>query len=380
MPPGTAHPSTNQFELLDAYVGLMLSNWQVTFGRQSLWWGPGDGGPMMFSNNAEPINMFRINRVTPFKLPSILGWLGQMRTEFFLGQLSGYEFVLSPSGFTGHFGQDLAQQPFLHGQKVSFKPTRNFEFGVFRTTIYGGPGYPLTTHTLLRSLFSTENKGTFGTPRKPGDRRSGVDFSYRLPGLRNWLTFYGDGFTDDEFSPFGYADRSVWHAGLFLSHVPRVPKLDLRVEGVYTDNPLGGRICCGFFYFNSTWKGGYTNRGYLIGSWIGREGQGAQAWTNYWFNARNRLQFNFRHQKVSQEFIPGGGSLTDAGVRGDYWLRPNLGLSVSVQYERWLFPVIQSNPSTNVSATVEILFQPQKLFQRSATNAANSASTTGGRP
>src|SRR5258708_31223269 len=113
---------------------------------------------------------------------------------------------------------------------------------------------------------------------------------------------------------------------------------------------------------------------------MGRASQGVQAWTNYWFNARNRLQFNFRHQKVSQLFIPGGGSLTDVGVRSEYWVRSNLSLSASVQYERWLFPVIQPNPSTNVSATVEILFQPQKLFRHSASTATGSDSEDGGRP
>jgi hypothetical protein len=197
--------------------------------------------------------------------------------------------------------------------------------------------------------------------------------------LRNWLSFYADGLAYDQFSPIAYADRSVWRAGLYLSQFPRVNRLDLRVEGVYTDNPLGGNICCGFFYKNLTWRSGYTDSGNIIGSWIGREGQGAQAWTNYWFNARDRLQFNFRHQKVSQEYLPGGGSLTDAGVRGDYWVRPNLSLSASVQYERWLFPVIQPNPSTNVSATVEILFQPQKLFRRSATG-PGSESGSGDQP
>ncbi|HXM94426.1 MAG TPA: capsule assembly Wzi family protein [Candidatus Dormibacteraeota bacterium] len=379
LPPDTGRPSVGQFKLLDAYVGIMLSNWQVSFGKQSLWWGPGDGGPMMFSDNAAPINMFRVNRITPLKLPSILGWLGPMRTEFFLGQLAGSEFVFTPSGFAGQFGQSLSPQPFINGQKISFKPTRNFELGVFRTTVYGGPGYPLTWHTFFRSLFSTANRGTFGTPEKPGDRRSGVDFSYRLPGLRKWLTFYGDGFTDDQFSPIGYFDRSAWHAGLYLCQFPRLPKLDLRVEGVYTDNPIGGNVGHGFYYFNFTWRSGYTNDGNLIGSWIGREGQGAQAWTNYWFTARNRLQFNFRHQKVSQEFIPGGGSLTDAGVRADYWVRPNVSLSTSVQYERWLFPVIQPNAQRNVAASVEILFQPQKLFRRSVSNADTTTSENGGR-
>jgi len=63
--------------------------------------------------------------------------------------------------------------------------------------------------------------------------------------------------------------------------------------------------------------------------------------------------------------MPGGGSLTDVGVRSDYWVRPYLSVSASVQYERWLFPVIQPNATTNVSATVEVSFQSQKSFRRS---------------
>jgi hypothetical protein len=382
LPPGTAQPSVQQFGLLDAYVGLMFSNWEVSFGKQSLWWGPGDGGPLILSDNMKPINMFRINRVAPFKLPSILGWLGPIRTEFFLGQFTGYQFVFSPSpiGFNGQFGQALNPQPIIHGEKISFKPTPNFEFGISRTTIYGGPGYPLTIHTFLRSIFSTVNErisSTGGSPDKAGDRQASVDFSYRIPRLRKWVTFYADGFADDQISPIAYADRSAWHAGLYFSQVPRLPKLDLRVEGVYTDNPLGGNLGHGFYYFNFTWRNGQTNDGNLIGSWIGRQGQGAQAWTNYWFTARNRLQFNFRHQKVSKEFIPSGGTVTDVGARGDYSIRPNIGLSAWVQYEQWLFPVIQPNSTRNVTAGVEVQFQPQKLFQRAA---ANVRSGTGGRP
>src|SRR5712664_820048 len=265
LPPGTAQRSVTQFSLLDAYVGLMLSNYQVSFGKQSLSWGPGNGGSMTLSNNAQPINMFRISRTTPLKLPSILGWLGPVRTEFFLGQLAGYEFIFSPSGLNGQFGQALAHQPFIHGQKLSFRPTRNFEFGFFRTTIFGGEGYAFTSHTFLRSLFSTGNT-LAGDPNKPGKRLSGLDFSYRLPGLRNWLTFYADGLAYDQFSPIAYADRSAWRAGLYFSHFPLLPKLDLRVEGVYTDNPIGGAVGSGFYYSNGTWRSGYTNNGYLLGS------------------------------------------------------------------------------------------------------------------
>ena len=361
-PPGTVQSSVSQFQVLDAYVGLMFSNWQVSFGRQSLWWGPGDGGAMMLSDNAAPLNMFRINRVTPFKLPSVLGWLGPMRLEFFLGQLSGQQFIELNSA-VGSFEHTLHPQPMIHGERFTFKPTQDFEFGFSRTVIFAGEQIPFTLNSFKNSMFSFSTSNGGNGQADPGDRRSGLDWSYRVPKFRDWLTFYGDAFTDDQISPIAYFDRSAIRAGLYLSRLPRLPKIDFRVEGVYTDLPAGGRLSHGFFYSNDRYLDGYTSQGQLLGSWIGREGQGAQAWTNYWFNARNRLQFNFRHQKVSNQFIPSGGTLTDVGVRSDYWLRPSLGISTTLQYERWLFPVIQPNATRNVSATLEIQFQPQKLFR-----------------
>jgi Capsule assembly protein Wzi/PAP2 superfamily len=369
LPPPTPQPSVSQFELLDAYVGFMVSNWQFSFGRQSLDWGPGDGGSLMFSDNAAPINMFRINRVSPFKLPSILGWLGPLRLEFFLGQVRGHDFINGvTTGELGSFGVPINPQPMIEGERFTFRPTRNFEFGFSATAMFAGEGVPFTLHTLKEAIFSGGN-GPPGSSTDPGDRRSGMDWSYRLPKLRNWITFYGDAFTDDQPSPIAYLDRSAIRGGLFFSHLPRIPKLDLRMEGVYTDLPAGGNLSHGFFYHNDRYLNGYTNEGNLLASWIGRQAQGAQAWANYWLSTRNRIQVNFRHQKVSQQYLPGGATLTDVGAQGDYWLRSNVGLSVSVQYERWLFPVIQPNVSRNVSAKVEILFQPQKLFRSSVANA-----------
>ncbi len=357
LPAASPIGQTDQFRLLEGYIGLNIRNWQLTFGKQSLWWGPGQGGPMMLSDNAAPINMLRFNRVTPFKLPGILGWLGPIRTEYFLGQLSGYEFVDSPAGLVGQYGQSLKLQPFIHGEKVSFEPTANFQFGVFRTTIFGGPGYPMTAHTFLRSLFSTGNQ-VAGSPIKPGDRRSGVDFSYRIPKMRNWLTFYGDGFTDDEFSPIGYFDRSAWHAGIYAPRVPGIQKLDFRAEGVYTDNPIGGAVGQGFYYFNWTWRTGYQNAGNLIGSWIGRDGQGAQTWATYHFSPKTDLQFNFRHQKVSQQFLSGGGTLNDVGLRANLWCGPAVNLSALVQYEKWNYPVLAQPMQANVTTSLQLTFWP----------------------
>jgi hypothetical protein len=379
LPPSTPQPAVSQLSLLDAYVGVTFSDWQFTFGRQSLWWGPGDGSPLMFSDNAAPLDMFRINRVSPMTLPWIFRYLGPMRVEFFLGQLRGQEFINGLGIVTGSFTSPLNPQPMIHGERFSFKPTRNFEFGFSRTALFAGQGLPFTLGTFRSSLLSSGN-GAPGTLSDPGDRRSGLDWSYRLPKLRDWLTFYGDAFADDQFSPIAYFDRSAIRAGLYLSHLPKIAKLDLRAEGVYTDVPAGGALSHGFFYFNPRFVNGYTSNGNLLASWIGREGQGAQAWTNYWFNARNRVQINFRHQKVSQQFIPGGGTLTDVGIRADYWTRSNIGISGWVQHERWLFPVIQPNEASNVTAAVQISFEPQKWFRRNSSVDADSPSSGGGLP
>ena len=367
-PPDTPAAAVNRMDLLEGYIGVQFNSWQLTFGKQALWWGPDESGPMLLSNNAAPILMLQINRVRPFNLPL----LGAIRVDYFIGRLSGYHWTYSQnSGYTGSWTESLSDQPFIVGQKVSFKPSSNLELGISTTSLFAGPGVPATLHKLLRASYSTSN-GDPGTSGDPGDRRGGFDFAYRVPKLRDWLTFYGDAFTDDQANPWLAWDKTALTSGLYLSRVPAIPKLDFRVEGVYTDLPGGTAVVNhGFFYINSRFKSGYTNDGNLIGSWIGRQGQGADAWSTYWFTPRNRVQLHFRHQKVSREFIPNGGTLTDIGASTDYWMHSSLGLSASVQYERWLFPVIQLDPAKNVAATVQLLFAPHSLFQHSAKSAGS---------
>ena len=361
MPPDTPVRSIDRGHLLDAYIAMNLWDWQLSYGKQSLWWGPDEGGGMMLSDNADPLTMFRINRVTPFKLPTIFGLLGPMRLEFFIGQYSGYEFMYTPQGLVGQYGQSLHPQPIVHGERFSFKPTPNFEFGMSRTTDYGGPGYPLTWHTFLRSVFSTDQTIP-GAPNKPGSRRSGLDFSYRL---HNALMFYADGFTEhDTISPIVGPDVAAWLGGIYIPRLPKLPKMDFRAEGVYTDPPIGGNVGSGYFYYNPTWISGYENSGRLMGNWVGREGQGVQVWTSYWFTPRNKLQFEFRHLKVSHEFVPNGGTLADVGVRADFWARSCFSVSAAVQYEAWTFPVIAPTRQSNVSSSLQLTFWPKGISRR----------------
>src|SRR5712692_1049329 len=169
--PARAFPTVDQFRVLDAYALVNLDNWEFSFGKQSLWWGPGESGPLIWSNNAEPVLMGRISRTIPLRLPSIFGLLGPMRVESFFGKLAGHEFPA---------------RPFIHGQKVSFKPTPRLEIGFSRTVIFAGMGHPLTFGSFWRSFFTLPGQAPDIGP-DPGDRRAQLEFAYRV---ENWFTFY----------------------------------------------------------------------------------------------------------------------------------------------------------------------------------------------
>jgi membrane-associated phospholipid phosphatase len=362
LPPNTGTPSVRQFQLLDAYVSFTLSNWQMSFGQQSVWWGPSVGGPIMFSDNATPVPMFRINRVSPFKLPWILGIMGPMRAEAFLGRLMGQQFIFGQStGLIGQWGTSFSDQPFFLGEKLEFKPTRNFEFGVSFAQVTSGQGQPFTFHQYLLANFFGPAIGTTdglpGTPNDAGSAHSGVDFTYKIPGLRRWVSLYGDAMTTDEYSPLGYPRKSIYQGGIYIPRIPGIPKLDLRMEGGSTE-PADFGTCVGCFYYNDRFKEGYTNNGNLMGTWLGRAGQGEQAWSTYWLSSRNTIQFHYRHQKAVANFVPSGGTINDAGVSANVWLKTNLELTGLVQYEKWSYPILASGPQTNVTSSLGINFMP----------------------
>jgi membrane-associated phospholipid phosphatase len=359
VPPGNPVLAISQADLLVGYVGMQFDNWEFSFGKQEQWWGPDQSGPMLFSTNAAPIEMFEINRVSPFTLPWLFHYAGPVRVQFFVGRLTGQDFVNSVlTGLTGSWTQPLSDQPFIDGEKISLKPTPNFEIGMGITTLFAGKGVPMTLHKFGQSILPTGN-GLPGTPSDPGDRRGGFDFTYRAPKLRNWLTLYGDAFTDDEISPWRNWNKAAVTSGVYLPRIPKIRKLDFRAEGIYTDPPaMQPSLQHGFFYWNGRFVSGYTNDGTLIGSWIGRQGQGADAWATYWFTPKDELQLNFRHEKVSKGFIPNGGTITDEGVNGSIWLRSTLSVTASVQYETWDFPVISGTTQTNVATSIGLTFWP----------------------
>ncbi len=359
-----ATAAANQFRLLDSAVTLNIHNVQFSFGKQSEWLGPSQTGSLLLSDNAAPIPMFRIDNVSPFEIPLLSRLLGPVRMDFFVGQLSGQRWEFDPPN-PHLLGPTFHPQPFIHENKISFKPTENLEFGMGVTAIFGGPGLPFTWNEFVRSYYVHKQTIQAGNPAK---RFSEFDFSYRIPGLRNWLTIYNDSLVGDEYSPIG-SSRPLLNPGIYLPRLPKIPKMDLRLEGLKEPFAAGNEFPPGFPYYDLRYRSGYTNDGNLMGTWIGRAGFGGQAWATYWFSSRNKLQVGYRHQEVNSKFVvnaqgEGGGHANDFSAQYECNLRPDVSFTGFLQYEQWNFPVLRSSAQSNVTASVQLTFHPNLQFHK----------------
>jgi hypothetical protein len=354
--------STNAFRVVEADLAYHLWGHELSLGKTDAWLGPAQGGAFAWSNNAENIYSFRVNRVEPFRIPGLSRVTGPFRYDFFVGSLKGHT---SPN------------EPWVHVEKISFKPTTNLEIGFERTVIWGGKGHvPITLHSFLKSFFSVQNVTLAEKLGRddPGARFGAFDFTYRLPFVRKWLTLYADSDAHDDVSPISAPRRAAIRSGLFLTQFPGAPKLDLRVEGVTsnTSHNDGGQSAGKFIYWEGVQTQGYTNKGNIMGDWIGRESTGGQAWLTYHLGPGEFVQLNYRNAKAGKDFIPaaanpaapqsvpGGTTQNLVGVNVLKRLGDDTELNAWVQYEHWTVPLIASGPQSDTSAAVQITWHPRK--------------------
>jgi hypothetical protein len=196
--------------------------------------------------------------------------------------------------------------------------------------------------------------------KDPGARFSAFNFSYRVPFVRNWFTVYTDSEVHDDVSPFDAPHRAALRPGLYLSHVPGVPKLDIRAEAAYTDVPAKTSQSGQFMYYEAVEKQGYTNNGQLFGDWIGREDKGGQAWITYHLSGNEWLQVGVRHQKAARDFIRGGTTLNDLNFQAVKRLGKDFEIDGKFAYERWKAPIYLPGLQTVTTTTVQFTWFPER--------------------
>lgn len=340
---------------LELYAGFAFAGNALTFGKQQLYWGPTTMGPLSFSSNAEPTYSGRFVSTRPHPLPFVPS-LGTYRFDIVLGKLSGHT---APA------------RPWYNGQKISFNFGDYLEIGFTRWSVFWGVGHPITLHSFKDNIFSFNSTGSYvgigaapyGDRLDPGDRKSNFDFRYKLPFLRKAVTLYADAYSDDDPNPISAPRRAVWNPGIYFARLPWLQHMDLRVEAVSSQGlatDFGGQ----HFFQNNQYLDSNTNKGFLLGNAIGRDGRAIEGRTGYWFSGRTRVEGGYRQNKVSTLFLPGGGTITDGFVNGSYALNRHWTAQIFTQYERFLIPSYMSGSQHNTSGWFQLTWTPELSLHR----------------
>jgi hypothetical protein len=341
--------AANNLRVLEATASVHLVGHEISIGKNDYWLGPGRGGSLLWTNNADNIYSFEINRVEPLRVPLLSRITGPFRYQFLVGSLQGHTYPNSP---------------WIHTEKMSFQPTHNLEFGFGRSVIWGGKGHePITLHTFLRSFFSLTNV-TYQTKyssRDPGDRLGSFDFNYRLPFVRNWLTLYADAAAHDDVNPISAPRRASYRTGLYLARFPGAEALDFRIEAANTDPPTSRSNRGEFLYWELVQRQGFTDKGFLISDAIGRENKGGQVWLTYHLSPCESIQGSFRTTKAAKDFIPGGTTQNDTVVAITKRLTPEVEFQGLVQYERYKIPLLVAGQQSDTSVRVGFTWYPSNL-------------------
>jgi hypothetical protein len=353
---------TSRLRPIEGYAALSLGNWQLSFGQQSLWWGPDRSTSLILSNNAAALPMIRLARAIPGYLPGALKLLGPVHFDFFLGREGGIHFLRLGPNFVpyGSENSSVTPPPYLWGAHLTIKPTVNLELGFSHTVIFAGYGRPLTFGTFFHTFSILGNEQAV----EPGKRVTEINLAYHIPGFRRAIQVYSEGMAWDDPEGGKFVARFAWDPGIYVSALPKFHQFDARFEAVYTDLPKAYET--GYFYANLHYTQGYTNYGQIMGSWVGREGIGGQASTTYWHSPQKKVTFFYR-KMVSDVALLNGGHNTDFGATASWRVRTEIELNGLGQYERWNFPLLQQTSRSNVTGSVELRFYPaRRLNSRAA--------------
>ncbi|MBS1814560.1 MAG: capsule assembly Wzi family protein [Acidobacteria bacterium] len=342
-------PREDAFRLINATVSVHLLNHEISFGKMDNWFGPARGGGMAWSNNADNIYAFRINRVEPLHIP-LLSWLiGPVRYDIFLGPLQGHTYPNSP---------------WVHSSMFAFKPTKNLEFSFQRSAIWGGKAHaPITLHTFLHSFFHFDDTSSdlkFSRD-DPGARFSAFSFAYRLPFLRRSVTLLLDSTTHDDVTPPSAPRRAGFRTGLEIPQLPFAPKWEARVEAVLTDYSTSRSTHGTGNYYETVQRQGYTNKGFIFGDWIGREGKGGQAWLTYHLSPKETVEFQYRRKKNAKDFVDQGTTQNTYTLSLMKRLTARTELDAAFSYEAWKAPIWQTGQQNLFTGNFQIKWYPRLL-------------------
>ena len=131
------------------------------------------------------------------------------------------------------------------------------------------------------------------------------------------------------------------------------------MEAVTTDPGVARSNAGTFNYFEIIQVQGYTNKGFIMGDWIGREAKGGQAWLTYHLSGNEWVQLEYLNKKTPKDFIAGGTTQNEFKIDVVKRIGHDVELRAWMQYERWKAPIYKPGLQSNTVTTFQVTWFPK---------------------
>lgn len=295
--------------------GVVGFSWiDIIVGKDSQWWGPGQHGAILLSDNAEPLTMVRFTAPTPRTLPWILKYLGPFQYSLFVSRLEA--------------DRNDYPRPYFSGIRVSFKPWSCLEVGLAKTSLLGGGDRPDDLKTWVNSLLAINEHEQSDNP---GDQRAGFDLKLTIPADVQPVQLYWEQAGEENrqrFTRWPYKLANLY--GIYLPRIAGIERLELRAE--YALNQVRDQDYV--WYTHGTYTSGYTYNGMIMGHHMGTESRDRFASVTLRFpeqQARLTVSVDRMEHDLSQEVRERDD---EAVVQGSISVAENLELVLSQGFSR----------------------------------------------
>ena len=168
----------------ESYIAVALGDYSISLGSKKNWWGPGWGGSLILSTNANPISGISIERnfSDPFE-SKLLHWVGPWDLSLLLGELEHSR---------------TRSDALFFGMRIGSRPLTNLEIGFSKTSLFCGENRPCGFSSFSDMLLDKTDSGY---------NLSGFDFrsSHHIKNFPFALygQIIGEGISDNHLGLFG---------------------------------------------------------------------------------------------------------------------------------------------------------------------------------
>jgi hypothetical protein len=248
------------------YLKASLGPFELELGRDSIWWGQGRRGTLIFSNHARPLEIAQLSMPHPVKLPWIFRYLGLFKTNAFFSVLEK--------------DRDRPRAKVV-GLRLDIKPLSWLELGGIGAVQFGGKG--VSEHVSLSGIGKFFGFGNLDNV----NQLFAFDLRITVPFLRNTEIYFEYGGEDSATDPgivvnnegpeFLWGDVA-YLVGLYVPRVTDDGRTTFRFEWMQNDfanndrsNPAD-QSPPSIWYNHFQFTSGFTYKNRVLGHAAGGDG------------------------------------------------------------------------------------------------------------